>query len=282
MLARAPKRPDRIARGVFASALALLALAVLSPTRVAAQEQAIESDAFGGFSAYFETGPHVIVQRGRGSVGTNFDYSSRKANYLTNMTIRFVAGLRGPALAEEYGRPRPVLYAGALVPLNESSTIGTILQETSLFGTEQIETSKYSIEYQTSAMAGIGIEFEVPIVDEHILLRASLESLHLVSRYVGEAGFEINRQGVSEVHALRAKQDITQHFLGPALRAGTPTIVFQGVAIQFVLDASLLFDVAGTREKFRATGENGDQGDFSFETGKGLGQISAGLQLRWP
>ena len=282
MLAHARNHADRISGGFVASALVVLGLAVLAPTHVAAQGQAIESDAVGGFSAYFETGPHVIVQRGRGSVGTNFDFSSRKANYLTNMTIRFVAGVRGPALAERYGRPRPVLYAGALVPLNESSTIGTILRETSLFGTEQIDTSKYSIEYQTSAMAGIGIEFEVPIGDELMLLRAGLESLHLVSRYAGQAGLEINRQGVSEIHAVRAKADLTQHFLGPALRAGTPTMRFRGVAIQFVLDASLLFDVAGTREKFRATGENGDRGDFSFETGKGLGQISAGLQLRWP
>ena len=114
MLARARNHADRITCGRVASALAILGLAVLSPTQVAAQGQAIESKAFGGLSAYFEAGPHVIVQRGRGSVGTNFDFSSRKSNYLTNMTIRFVAGVRGPVLAEGYGRPRPVLYAGAL------------------------------------------------------------------------------------------------------------------------------------------------------------------------
>jgi hypothetical protein len=91
-----------------------------------------------------------------------------------------------------------------------------------------------------------------------------------------------NFTGSSEFFEARGKEEITQHFLGPALRLGTPTVVVRGVAIDFFLDMSLLLDVAGTREQFTVSGTDGERGTFTFEAGSGVAQVGSGFQLRWP
>lgn len=70
--------------------------------------------------------------------------------------------------------------------------------------------------------------------------------------------------------------------MGPALRIGAPTIVVRGVAINFHLNTSLLLDVQGTRREMGASDGDGHGATFSFETGSGLVQVGAGLQIRWP
>jgi hypothetical protein len=154
--------------------------------------------------------------------------------------------------------------------------------ETNTPGFEQIEFGKFSIEYQTSGMAGLGLEFEVPVFDVTMHVTPSIQSLHLVTRYVGDGTFTINGLGFSESHRARGKKEITQHFLGPAIRLGTPTVVIRGFAVDFFLESSLLVDVAGTREFFVETGEGDDRGAFTFESGGGVVQVGSGLTIRWP
>ena len=249
-----------------------------------AQEEP-DADVRDGFAVFVEAAPHVSVQKARGSVDTNYGTRSRKANVLTNMTFRLGGGFKGPALSDSWGRPRPVAYAAALIPINESSTIGKNFVKKTPAGSARVQNEKYSIEYQTSATAGLGLEFMVPFFDIDIAVMPAIESLHLLSRYVGESGLHVTVIGhpeLNEDHAVRGKEDITQHFLGPALRLSTPTAVFKGIAIDFFLHSSVLFDVAGTRKQFVATGANGDQGSFNFETGTGVVQVTSGFQVRWP
>jgi hypothetical protein len=248
-----------------------------------AQEEQANSG-LGGFSGFVEAAPHVVVQRARGSVDTNFNVSSRKSNIVTNMTFRLGGGIKGPAFDSIWGRPRLVVYAAALVPINESSTIGTQFVETSLpqSGLETIEFSKFAVEYQTSALAGLGLEFTIPVFDSEITVSPAIDSLHLVTRYTGNASLQRNATGLSEFREARGKEEITQHFLGPALRLGTPTIVIKGIAIDFFLDVSLLVDVAGTRKQFTVSGDDGDRGTFTFEAGSGVAQVGSGFQIRWP
>ena len=237
------------------------------------------------FSGFIEAAPHVVVQRARGSVGTNFDFSARKSNILTNLTFRLGGGVKGPAIESWWGRPRPVVYAGALIPINESSTIGAELTNSSGGGFDRVKGKKFAIEYQTSGVAGLGMEFTVPILDFELGITPAIESLHLVSRYTGEGSLLIQSQspGIpSESHDVRTKKEITQHFLGPAIRLSTPTTAVRGVFIDLFLSTSLLFDVAGTHERIPVDGENGDQAEFNFETGSGAVQVSTGFQLRWP
>jgi len=270
--------PPRARRGLLVGVV--LAGLLFAPSLSRAEDEALRSS----FSGFVEAAPQVVVQRGRGSVGTNFNVTGRKANFVTNMTFRLGGGVKGPEFESIWGKPRPVLFAGALIPINESSTVGTQVVETSVpqTGTETIEFSKFSIEYQTSAVAGFGMEFVVPFFDSELAITPAIESLHLVTRYVGEASLQLNTTGSSVTQAVRAKEEIVQHFLGPALRVGTPTFVFHGVAVDFFLDVSLLFDVAGTRKAFSASGQGSDRGTFTFETGTGVAQIGSGFQLRWP
>lgn len=235
-------------------------------------------------SLFLDAAPHVVIQRAKSGVSTNFGLTSNKANIVTNMTFRLGGGLKGPAIEAIPGKPRPVVWGAALVPLNESSTIGArFFLDESRPGFQSIEFSKFSIEYQTSGIVGLGIEFEVPILSEGaISITPALESLHLVTRYVGEADIQTNSLGNSEVHDVRLKDEITQHFLGPSLRIGAPAIVVRGVAIHFFVNGSILFDVAGTRRELNARGQNGDSGRFSFETGSGVVQVGSGIQVRFP
>ncbi len=271
-------------RGIARFLLALLPVLLLESLvalPASASEDAVEPSSFSGF---FEAGPHVTVQRARGSVSTNVDSTARKSNLLSNMTFRFSGGLKGPSLDFVPGGPRPVAYLGVLVPLNESGTIGAQLIETNPPGFEIVERAKFSMEYQVSPAAGFGLEFLVPIGDLEIAITPAVESLHLRARYVGETSVSETPigPGTATEFAIRAKQEITQHFLGPALKLSTPTTAVFGVSVDFFLNANLLFDVAGTREKFGARGEGDDRGEFNFETGSGVAQVGAGLQLRWP
>jgi len=262
-------------------------LGVIAAGLLVSPESALGDEVLGaGFSGFFEASPHVVVQRGRGNGESNFGAPNRKSNILTNMTFRFGGGFKSPALDSVWGKPRVVLFGAALVPINESSTIGTEFVETSLpqTGTELIESAKFTIEYQTSGAAGLGLEFAVPVFDSEITIRPGVESLHLVSRYVGSLFFQRTFIGgqTEDPREVRVKEVITQHFFGPSLRIGTPSLRFKGVSFDFFLDTSLLLDVAGTRKEARDTRPNGDSGTFEFETGSGLVQVGAGLQIRWP
>lgn len=263
--------------------LGWLAILLAAAPSTAQESQAEEADSLlGGFSLFVEAAPHVVVQKTRGSVGTDFDLTSRKSNLITNMTFRLGGGVKGPAFESIWGRPRPVIFAAALVPINESSTVGTRLVETASPGSEVVEFAKFSVEYQTSAMAGLGLEFTVPVFDSEITITPGVESLHLVTRYVGAGSIQINTTGLTVNNDIRGKEEVVQHYLGPALRLGTPTLVIKGVAIDFFLDMSLLIDVSGTREEFRETGNDGESGTFTFEAGKGVAQVGSGFQVRWP
>jgi hypothetical protein len=261
--------------------LAAVLSIVLTASSVA--QAADGEDARDGFAVFGVAAPHVVVQRSRGSVGSNFDFSSRKSNILTNLTFRLGGGVKGPAIEAIPGRPRPVLSAAALIPINESATIGTQFIETNRPGFEQVEFSKFAIEYQPSALATLGLEFLVPVFDSEISITPAIQSLHLTTRYVGEMSFQINASGATQLIELRGKKEITQHYLGPAIRLGTPAFVAPGgIVIDFFLESSLLVDVAGTRETFSRSNQDGDRVKFNFEAGGGVVQVGTGVQIRWP
>lgn len=241
-----------------------------------------DGEVWHGFSLFADAGPHVIVQRAKGSAGSSFGVSGEQANIVTNMNFR-LGGIKGPTLEFIPGRPRAVVWAAALLPLNESSTIGTAFIEGDDPNVERIELTKFTIEYKTSALAGVGLEFEIPVLDSEIHVTPAVEMLHLEGRYTGEIALDSNFGGVQTNFAVRRKTETTQHFVGPTLRVATPTFVFRdAVAIDFSLDTSLLVDVAGTRETFGGVGENGGTGRFSMETGSGVIQVGLSLQVRWP
>lgn len=243
----------------------------------------------GGFSVFVEAAPHVVVQQTKARSAGNFGVASEKKGILTNMTFRLGGGVKGPAIESIWGSPRPVIWGAALVPLNESSTIGTEFVESraGVGGAERLEFSKYSIEYQTSGLAGVGLEFQVPVLDSEISIMPGIESLHLAVRYNGTAGLETQSGLVFQSISLTAEQNLIQHFVGPILRVGSPSYVLdegllEGVQIDFSVDVSVLFDVSGTRRVFGRSIETGERARFSFEAGPGVAQVGAGLQVRWP
>lgn len=270
--------PDALPVRVLARFAAVFAVFLLIPSAAGANGDEDLRDRFGGF---VDAGPHVIVQRAKGSVGTNFDVQHDKANVLTNMTFRLGGGIKGPELAGVWGRPRPVVWAAALFPLNGSSTIGTKFVEGVVQTGQRIDSSKFTVEYQTGGLVAIGLEFEVPVLDGAISITPAFESLTLPTRYTGHVETKFS-QGTNN-HRLDHNKEIVQSFVGPALRLGAPTVVVRGVAIDFYLDASLLLDVAGTHraQTVRDPG-NGDRAKFSWETGSGLIQVGSGIQIRWP
>lgn len=273
--------PQASLRGVLWLACACVASLLCGAAAARAEE--VQDEGRAGFTGFFEAAPQVIVQRARGSVSTNFAFAqSRKSNIVTNLAFRLGGGVKGPAFASLPGQPRPVLFAAALVPINESSTIGSQLIETNPPGAERIEDSKYSIEYKTSAILGLGLEFRVPILDSEIAITPSIQSLHLLSRYVGRASLSLSGTGVNQENQIGGKQDITQHFLGPAVRISTPSVSVRGATVVFFLDTGLLFDVAGTHERFGVDGSPNSSGTMNFETGSGVASVTSGLQVRWP
>ena len=234
------------------------------------------------FGIFFDAGPHVIVQKAKGRVATNFGIDHDKANILTNMTFRLGGGIRGPELTSIWGRPRPVAWAAALVPLNGASTIGAKFVQGTVPSSQRVDSSKFTVEYQTGGLVALGLEFEVPVLDGSISITPAIESLTLPSRYTGRAKSVFSQQNVA-AHFIKHNTDIVQSFVGPAIRIGTPTAVVRGFAIDFYLDASLLLDVAGTHraQTVRDPG-NGDRAKFTWETGSGLIQVGSGIQIRWP
>ena len=150
-------------------------------------------------------------------------------------------------------------------------------------GFEIVENTKFSVEYGTSATAGLGLEFKVPVLDTEIGIMPAIESLHLMNRYVGRTSLSIvgiGRPDLNEDHTANAKKNITQHYLGPALRVSAPTAHVGPFAIDFFLHSSVLFDVAGTRRLFFANGAGNDRAGFNFESGTGVVQITSGFQVR--
>jgi hypothetical protein len=280
---RAGSRPSSRVIRAFVLTSAVVASTLIGTLAARAETEEIGEEGQAGFSVFLEAAPQVIVQRARGSIDASFEMApSRKSNIVTNLTFRLGGGVKGPVVAGLPGRARPVVFAAALVPINESSTIGSLLIEESSPGAERIEDSKYSIEYQTSATAGLGLEFSVPLLDSEIAITPSIQSLHLVSRYVGEASLNLSGGGVSQVNEVRGKKRITQHFLGPALRVATPPVDVRGLTVVFLLDAGILLDVAGTREQFEADGTPNSSGVLNFETGSGVATVTSGIQIRWP
>lgn len=235
-----------------------------------------------GFDLFFDGAPHVLIQTAKGSVSSSFDISSEKENVSTVMYFRLGGGIRGPSLGTDGRSIRPVVWASALLPLNESSAIGTDFVESMGMGSERLEFSKYSIEYQTSALAGLGVEFLVPVLGIDLAVTPGIESLHLVGRYAGTARLE-SQQGLTEIEIdVRGQKEFTQHFLGPALRVGTPGAEVAGLRVDFWAEASWLFDVSGSRRIVGASEPGGDSARFSFETGSGAVQIGTGLSIRFP
>jgi hypothetical protein len=235
------------------------------------------------FSVFLDAGPHVLVQSAKGSVDSSFGISSSTRNTLTNMTFRLGGGVTGPVVAEVWGKPRPVAWAAALVPLNESSVIGTQFVETAGGGAERLEFSKYAIEYQTSAVAGLGVELVTPVFGFDIRVRPGLELLHLVGRYTGvatletQSGFNNNSTSVSD------KKKFRQNFLGPVLHVSTPTVEVGPFAIDFFVHTTVQFDLTGGRREMGAREPiSGEAALFSFETSSTAVQLSSGLQIRWP
>lgn len=267
-------RPSRVLARVSAVFSVLM---LISPAAGASEDEDLR-DRFG---AFFDAGPHVIVQRAKGSVGTNFGVQHDKANILTNMTFRLGGGIKGPEFAGVPGRPRPVVWAAVLFPLNGSSTIGTKFVEGVVQTGQRIDSSKFTVEYQTGGLVALGLEFEVPVLDGSISITPAIESLTLPTRYTGYVETRVS-QG-SGNHRVDHDKEIIQSFVGPALRLGAPTVVVRGIAIDFYLDASLLLDVAGTHraQTVRDAG-TGDRAKFTWETGSGLIQVGSGIQIRWP
>lgn len=265
--------------GSFSAALlALIALGSLSAERAAAQSETKTA----GFDFFLDAAPHIVIQSAKGSAFSNFGVTSDRENFSTIMTFRLGGGLRGPVFKYEHFRARPVIWGAALLPLNESSAIGTSFIESAGVGSERLEFSKYSIEYKTSAVAGLGLEFIVPIFDFDVSITPSVESLHLEARYAGNASLEA-QSGLDQIEiSVQAKQDLTQHFLGPGLRIGTPTIQLRGVKVDFWVAGSVLIDVSGSRKVFQGANADGDLAVFSFETGSSAYQVNSGLALRWP
>lgn len=233
------------------------------------------------FGIFFDAGPHVVIQRAKGSVGTNFGVQHDKANVVTNMNFRLGGGIKGPELAGVWGRPRPVAWAAALIPLNASGTIGTKFVEGVVSTGQRIDSSKFTLEYQPAGLVAIGLEFEVPVWDGSISITPAIESLTLPTRYTGhvETRFSVGTGN----RRLDHNTDIVQSFVGPAVRLGAPTVIVRGLAIDFYLDASLLLDVAGThRAQTVINPSDGSRAKFTWETGSGLIQIGSGIQIRWP
>jgi hypothetical protein len=260
--------------------LTLLGLMVATPFVTSGDARAAEDDRT-RFSGFLDIAPHVVVQKVKGSVATNFAVEADKSNILTNMTFRLGGGFKTPEFESVWGRPRPVIWAAALVPLNESSTIGTSFIEERNLGIERLEYSKFAVEYETSALAGIGLEFVDPVFDTGISVTAGIESLHLAVRYTGTVTVE-SQQGANPPIAVSAKKHLTEHFIGPVLRIGSPTFVYEGLVIDFGLDLSVLFDVAGTRRRFPSSTDGTNSAEFTFESGSGVVQIGTGFQVRWP
>jgi hypothetical protein len=278
-MSRTPERISDVRRvRAFARSSAVFAVFLMISSVAGASEGEDLRDRFG---AFVDAGPHVVIQRAKGGVGTNFGVEHNKANIIASMTFRLGGGIKGPELAGVWGRPRPVLWAAALIPLNASSTIGTKFVEGVVQTGQRIDSSKFTLEYQTGGLVALGLEFEVPVFDGSISITPAFESLTLPTRYTGHVETKFS-QGTNN-HRLDHNTNIIQSFVGPALRLGAPTVVVRGVAIDFYLDASLLLDVAGThRAQTKRDPANGDRAKFTWETGSGLIQVGSGVQIRWP
>jgi hypothetical protein len=235
------------------------------------------------FSVFLDAAPHVLIQSAKGNADSNFGIASKARNTLTNMTFRLGGGAVGPILADVWGKPRPVAWAAALVPLNESSVIGTEFIETASGGAERLEFSKFAIEYQTSAVAGVGLELVTPVFGFDLRVRPGLEWLHLVARYTGIATLETQSGLNNNSASVAGKKKFEQNFLGPALHVSTPTVKINRFQVDFFLHTSVQFDVSGGRRTLGASdGVTEKSARFSFETGSTAIQLTSGLKIRWP
>lgn len=233
-------------------------------------------------------GPYVTIQTARASASTTLEIDTREKNTLTGMNFRFLGGLSGPEIAAIPGRPRPVITAAFIVPLNESSTIGGDLSSENLGGSgTRSGEAKYGIEYTNSYSAGLGLEFKVDVFDRELRLTPGIEYLNSNGRYVGlveEKQTTILPELEIITRRARTKRILDQHLLGPSFRLSTEGVKIAALWIDFYVEGALLIDIAGTREKaFVDFGDaDGNRASFNFEMGRGSGQINAGLQIRWP
>jgi hypothetical protein len=235
-----------------------------------------------GFDLFFDAAPHVFVQTAKGASSTSFGLVSDAENVSSVMTFRLGGGVRGPAIEALPGRPRPVVWGAVLVPLNESSVIGTEFVEVNSPGNERIEFSKYAIEYETSGLAGIGFEYLVSVFDFELSVTPGLEILFVEGRYTGSSSLDLQQSAVSSSFAISDKKDFSQKLIGPSLRVATRAGTIFGANVNFWIDANASFDVSGSRREIFMSNTEGDTALFSFETGETAFQIGSGLAIRWP
>jgi hypothetical protein len=253
----------------------------------------------GRFEPYFNSGPYTTIQRVKGDLTTSFGPSSKPRNTLTNMGWLFEIGVAAPAIKALPGAPRLNLFAGLLVPTNESSVIQTTLVKTLVVPGETpgfddagqlAEGTKMALEYQNSYRAGLGAEFTLPFFDLDLTLMPGVQYLYLGSRYTGQ----VNATFVASVfpepplpsldfeRTSSAQNSLVQHLLGPSLKIGTEEVSFGPFLLDLYIEGSLLFDVAGTRRQSTFVDAEGGTSVFTWEAGTTAGVFNAGFRVRIP
>ena len=246
-------------------------------------EEPKDPDAFLGVHPYVVAGPHVLIQRVRASVNSTVGANAREANTLTSMGFQFAGGLRGAPIHSLPGDPRWSVYGGFVIPFNESSVIGSTIDNENVGAASNKLETKLAVEYQTAYIAGASLEFEVPIAQTALTISPGLDYRNIPARYVGVATREVKLglQQPATVRGGQQKKSLVQHFVGPSLRISVEPVELRGIHVTFFLEGNLLFDVAGTRRRFRMDTPQ-SSASFNFESGTSAGQISAGLRIQLP
>ena len=284
--------------GIFAALVCLF----LFPASVGAQEGADEiaeapeneetgrrgakqDEGFFGLTPFFNSGPYTTIQRVKGNVATTFGPSDTPRNTLTNMGWLFELGVSSPTLEALPGDPRLNVFAGVLIPTNESSVIGSRIAVTA-FGEDVVtEGTKMQLEYQTSYRAGVGLEFPLQVLGVDLRLMPGAQYLLLGSRYAAQVGstrvfgdFTIP----NETRNSAAKNAFNQHLFGPSLKITTESVDIGAFRFDLYIEGSLLFDVAGTREQSRFVDSDGEISVFTWEASTTAGVFNAGFRILLP
>ena len=256
----------------------------------------------GRFEPYFNSGPYTTIQRVKGDVTTSFGPSSKPRNTLTNMGWLFEIGVAAPKMNAIPGAPRLNLFAGILVPTNESSVLQSTLAKIPVIPGETpgfdeagllAEGTKMQLEYKTSYRAGLGAEFTLPFLGVDFTLMPGVQYLYLGGRYAGqaEANFTANRFPDPEIvppevldfeRTSSAKNSHVQHLLGPSLKIGTEEVALGPFLVDLYIKGSLLFDVAGTRTQSTFVDADAQTSVYTWDAGTTAGVFNAGFRVRIP
>ncbi len=240
---------------------------------------------FFGIMPYFDTGPYTTIQRVKGRVGTTFGVEDAPRNTLTNMGWLFELGLAFPAIDALPGDPSLNLFGGVLIPTNESSVIGSRVAITTPAGTNNrlTEQSKMQLEYQTSYRAGLGAEFEFPVMNVDIRVMPGVQYLYLGSRYGAQTASILTFSAFGRDSIMQnaaGKNALVQHFVGPSLKLGTEHIDLGPFRFDVYIEGGLLVDVAGTRRQSRAVDQVGGISTYTWEADSLAGVFNAGMRVR--